>query len=89
MELRSDAIDISGIGDMDTVVIGCDRCEVRGDACAECMISVLLGAPPAVEWDEDEQRAVDALVEVGMRPRLLLVPRSPASDRSVSHRRSA
>ena len=63
MQLRSDAIDISGmdIDDIDTITIDCDRCKVRGDACAECVISVLLGAPPAVEWDNDEQRAVDAL----------------------------
>jgi hypothetical protein len=86
MELRSDAIDISGmdIDDIDTITIDCDRCEVRGDACAECVISVLLGAPPAVEWDNDEQRAVDALVEAGMVPQLRLVPIAPMSGVPVS-----
>lgn len=58
----------------DTMVIDCDRCAVRGDACSECVISVLLGAPPQVEWDDSEQRAVDALAEAGMVPRLRLVP---------------
>ncbi|OZM70526.1 hypothetical protein CFN78_25475 [Amycolatopsis antarctica] len=55
------------------MIIDCDRCEVRGDACSECVISVLLGAPPAVEWDVEERRAVDALAEAGMVPRLRLV----------------
>lgn len=58
----------------DTMIIDCDRCQVRGNACSDCVISVLLGAPPEVEWDDDEQRAVDALVDGGMVPRLRLVP---------------
>ncbi|WP_116052023.1 hypothetical protein [Amycolatopsis palatopharyngis] len=58
----------------DTMIVDCDRCEVRGNACADCVISVLLGAPPEVEWDDEEQRAVDALVEGGVLPRLRLVP---------------
>jgi hypothetical protein len=45
---------------------------------------VLLGAPPAVEWDNDEQRAVDALVEAGMVPQLRLVPIAPISGVPVS-----
>ncbi|WP_216217769.1 hypothetical protein [Amycolatopsis aidingensis] len=57
----------------DTMIIDCDRCEVRGDACSDCVVSVLLGAPPAIEWDDEEQRAVDALAEAGMVPRLRLV----------------
>lgn len=57
----------------DMMIIDCDRCEVRGDACSDCVISVLLGAPPAVEWDDAEQRAVYALAEAGMVPRLRLV----------------
>ncbi|SFB36533.1 hypothetical protein SAMN05216266_10977 [Amycolatopsis marina] len=58
----------------DTMIVDCDRCQVRGNACSDCVISVLLGAPPEVEWDDDEQRAVDALVDGGMVPRLRLVP---------------
>jgi hypothetical protein len=70
--------------ELDTITIDCDRCEVRGDACGECVISVLLGAPPAVEWDDDEQRAVDALIEAGMVPQLRLVPIAPISGVPVS-----
>jgi hypothetical protein len=61
------------VGHGDTMVIDCDRCAVRGDACSECVVTVLLGAPPEVEWDDVEQRAVDALAEAGMVPRLRLV----------------
>ncbi|MBK1786227.1 hypothetical protein [Prauserella cavernicola] len=67
--------------DEDTLVIDCDRCQVRGDACSECVVSVLLGAPPSVEWDPAEQRAVDALAEAGMVPRLRLVPERPRKQR--------
>lgn len=66
----------------DTMIVDCDRCQVRGDACSDCVISVLLGAPPAVEWDDAEQRAVDALAEAGMVPRLRLVT-NPGTSRRV------
>ncbi|QWF78156.1 hypothetical protein [Amycolatopsis sp. CA-230715] len=69
----------SSVGPVDegTMVIDCDRCEVRGDACADCVVSVLLGAPPEIEWDSSERLAVDALAEAGMVPRLRLVPAEP------------
>lgn len=66
------------------VIIDCDRCDVRPHACSDCVVSVLLGAPPTVEWDETERRAVDALADAGMLPRLRLVPVSP---KSVEQRR--
>lgn len=59
--------------DLDTLVVDCDRCAVRGDACHDCVVSVLLGPPVALAWDADERRAVDALAEAGMVPRLRLV----------------
>ncbi|MFF5990511.1 hypothetical protein [Prauserella flavalba] len=75
--------------DENTLVIDCDRCQVRGDACSDCVVSVLLGAPPSVEWDTEEQRAVDALAEAGMVPRLRLVPEGPGSrGRPGKHRRA-
>jgi hypothetical protein len=64
------------------MIVDCDRCEVRGDACTDCVITVLLGAPPGgIRLDDTEQRAIDALAGAGMVPRLRLVParRSPAS----------
>ncbi|WP_169732956.1 hypothetical protein [Haloechinothrix halophila] len=55
------------------VLIDCDQCVVRPSACSDCVVSVLLGAPPRVEWDETERRAIDALTDGGMLPRLRLV----------------
>ncbi|NBH04451.1 hypothetical protein [Amycolatopsis sp. SID8362] len=68
-------VDVSHISveDIESIVVDCDRCVVRGISCHDCVISVLLGAPPAVVWDADERRAVDALAEAGMVPRLRLV----------------
>ncbi|WP_051116569.1 hypothetical protein [Amycolatopsis nigrescens] len=71
------------------MIIDCDRCQVRGDACADCVINVLLGAPPEVEWDDSEQRAVDVLAEAGMVPRLRLVQAEPGAGEAVQPRRRA
>ncbi|MFI5609733.1 hypothetical protein [Amycolatopsis sp. NPDC051903] len=68
-------VDLSGVdpAELDTLVVDCDRCAVRGFACHDCVVSVLLGPPVALAWDADERRAVDALAEAGMVPRLRLV----------------
>ncbi|MGQ0716313.1 MAG: hypothetical protein ACT4NP_03185 [Pseudonocardiales bacterium] len=58
------------------MIVDCDRCEVRGNACQDCVITVLLGAPPGgVELDGAERRALDTLAEAGMVPRLQLMDR--------------
>lgn len=57
-----------------TVIVDCGRCVVRGIGCSDCAVSVLLNAPPTVEWDRAELRAIDALAEGGLIPRLRLVP---------------
>ncbi|MGH3718413.1 MAG: hypothetical protein ACRDRI_06125 [Pseudonocardiaceae bacterium] len=58
------------------MIVDCDRCEVRGGACQDCVITLLLGAPPGgVELDGTERRALDTLAEAGMVPRLRLVDR--------------
>ncbi len=56
----------------ETVVIDCDDCAVRGPGCRECVVSVLLGVPETLSYDE--QVALEALAEVGLAPRLRLVP---------------
>ena len=57
------------------MIVDCDRCVVRGDACGDCVITVLLGEPPGgVRLDTTEQRALDVLAEAGMVPQLRLVP---------------
>jgi hypothetical protein len=56
------------------MIVDCDRCQVRGNACQDCVITVLLGAPPgAVELDGAERQALDTLAEAGMVPHLRLV----------------
>ena len=56
------------------MIVDCDRCKVRGNACQDCVITVLLGTPPGgVELDGAERRALDTLAEAGMVPRLQLV----------------
>jgi hypothetical protein len=58
------------------MIVDCDRCEVRGGACQDCVITVLLGSPPSgVELGSPERSELDTLAEAGMAPRLQLVDR--------------
>ncbi len=59
------------------MIVDCDTCAVRGKACADCVVTVLLGAPPELEFDAEERRALDVFAEAGMMPRLRLVPGRP------------
>lgn len=61
------------------LIIDCDRCSVRGTGCAECVVSLLLGAPvePAV------RRAVDLFAEAGMLPEPVTVPQRRPVRRSA------
>ncbi|GFG68161.1 hypothetical protein MKUB_56510 [Mycobacterium kubicae] len=54
------------------VVIDCDDCAVRGPGCRDCVVSVLLGVPETLSYDE--QVALEALADAGLAPRLRLVP---------------
>ena len=57
------------------MLIDCDGCAMRDLACGDCVVTVLLGAPPgALEMDEGEARALDVLADSGLVPRLQLVP---------------
>lgn len=57
------------------MLIDCDGCAVRDLACADCVVTVLLGGPPGVvDVDDEERRALDVLADSGMVPRLRLVP---------------
>lgn len=48
-------------------------CLVRGLACHDCMVTVLLGPPPELTFDDDERRALEALADGGLVPPLRLV----------------
>jgi tetrahydromethanopterin S-methyltransferase subunit F len=56
------------------VLIDCDSCTVRGLACGDCVVTVLLGVPPAgVELDDAEQAAIGVLAAQGLVPPLRLL----------------
>jgi len=74
------------------MIIDCDSCEVRGTACGDCVISVLLGTPscrsglapaepvsgaPIVQLEAPERRAIEMLADQGLVPRLRLVATAP------------
>lgn len=63
---------VAAPGPAGPVVIDCDECAVRGPACRDCVVSVLLGAPKTLL--QDERAALAVLAEVGLAPRLRLVP---------------
>jgi hypothetical protein len=72
------------------VIIDCDTCQVRGAACGDCVIGVLMGTPeldstepdlpsgaPILQLDAPEQRALAVLADQGLIPRLRLVAPEP------------
>jgi hypothetical protein len=70
------------------MLIDCDACAVRGPACGDCVVSVLLAGPgvhahaephvsetlPAPELDAAERAAIAVLAGCGLVPPLRLVP---------------
>jgi len=66
------------------MIMDCDRCEARGDACKDCVITLLLGAPPeGIELDGIDGRVLHTVGGAGMVPRLRLVDRS--ENHCVTH----
>jgi hypothetical protein len=75
------------------MIIDCDRCVVRGDACHDCVVGVFLGVPGvadrgaagsetppgarAMQLDAPECRALSVLADQGLVPRLRLVATEP------------
>lgn len=56
-----------------TTRIDCDTCLVRGLACHDCVVTVLLGPPPELTFDDEERRALDVLAAGGLVPPLRMV----------------
>lgn len=68
--------------DPQSLTVDCDDCMVRGPACADCVVTVLLGPPRVrLELDADEVSALDALAGAGLVPPLRLV----AVERPAEH----
>ena len=61
------------------MIIDCDGCAVRGDACGDCVVAVLLGAPPDLQ--ADEQQALGVLADAGLVPPLRLVEHGSDQER--------
>ena len=63
------------------MLIDCDSCRVRGPACGDCVVTVLLGSPPeGVRLDPEERDALDVLAASGLVPPLRLVVLGPPED---------
>jgi hypothetical protein len=56
-----------------TTRIDCDTCVMRGPACHDCVVTVLLGPPDELSFDDDERRALDVLAGAGLVPPLRMV----------------
>ncbi|HSV41736.1 MAG TPA: hypothetical protein VLI04_23420 [Nocardioidaceae bacterium] len=56
-----------------SVTIDCDTCVVRGLACHDCVVTVLLGPPPELAFDDDETVALRVLADSGLVPPLRMV----------------
>ena len=56
-----------------TTHIDCDTCLVRGLACHDCVVTVLLGPPPELAVADDDLAALSALADGGLVPPLRLV----------------
>ncbi len=65
-----------------SVEIDCGTCLVRGPACGDCVVTVLLGPPPELSFDDDEQRALEVLAGSGLVPPLRMV--TPVSGPDVA-----
>lgn len=51
---------------------------MRAIACDDCVVTVILGRPPALEFDDAESRALAVLADGGLIPRLRLLPQVEA-----------
>ncbi len=65
---------------MDVLQVDCGSCRARGPACADCVVSVLLGPlPETLVLDDEEQAALRAMAASGLLPPLRLVRSEPPS----------
>jgi hypothetical protein len=81
------------------MLIDCDACAVRGSGCADCVISVLIGAPPVgveldalpagVELEDEELAALGALAAAGLDPQFLAIGGAAEPDESLRERHRA
>ena len=58
---------------VEPTLIDCGSCVVRGLACHDCVVTVLLGPPEELSFDHDQSRALAALAAGGLVPPLRMV----------------
>lgn len=67
------------------MLIDCDTCVVRGAACRDCVVTMILDSPAQpVDLDDDEQAAVGSLAAAGLLPPLRLVRGVGAQERGIA-----
>lgn len=66
---------------METLHVDCGTCRLRTVACADCVVSVLLGLDEEHDFTAAEQDAVSALAGCGLIPPLRLASGITSSDR--------
>jgi hypothetical protein len=65
------------------MLIDCDGCTVRGQACGSCVVTLLLEAPPAIHLLGDaEAEAIEVFALAGFEVTVL----DPTHDDSMSER---
>jgi hypothetical protein len=70
------------------MLIDCDQCAVRGIACGECLVTVLLDTPPAVHrLGEAEAHAIEILSRAGFEVTVLEPTHEPKRAKSLRARR--
>lgn len=76
----------SVVGMNESVVVDCDTCLVRSAAaCGDCVVTVLLGAPPdGIVLDDAEVTALDVLAREGLVPPLRMVTPLTSPDVEAS-----
>ncbi len=73
------------------MLIDCGSCTAAGDACNDCVVTVLLGQPEDGHLQSEEQRVLGVLADSGLVPPLrLVVPETneDAENSSTGKRRS-
>lgn len=68
----------------ESMLVDCDTCAVRGHGCADCVVTVLMGAPPEVHVDIEEQRALDVLAASGLVPPLRMVVATESDETATA-----
>jgi hypothetical protein len=74
------------------MIVDCATCEVRGPACADCVVTFVLGPPDWLAGDglpAAEQAALAVLADSGLVPPLRLVPAGPRGPAQVKPSRDA